>query len=229
MRRTRPLFVAALLLAGCAALIPDQQVENLFGFDDYVVDLTVSPLAPEAAIAPQAAAYVAAGSVSREVDTSDLTDLPFDPTSMSESVRAQWIRLFRPDPPEVGAQAITDELPATLALEGADFEILFGDGETEFRKTVSVSFTPPAQFERNDASCTETRCNYLPLDENAASLDIEVSGAEIATVLAVFASAREPKIASGDARLLLGDDPLLAGVERAELRIDAYGGVIGFR
>jgi hypothetical protein len=231
-RFARFIALAALpvLLAACGALIPDQSVDDLYGFNNVTVDLTVGPAPSGSVLAPQASEIVAAGSISREIDPDVLADLPFDPTNVRESVRPQWIRLVRPAGGGLLApQTIFDELPETLSLDEASFAVSFSDGVTTFNKTVSVPFSPSAQFVRDDASCTTQRCDYLPVDVEAASLTVELSGAEIVEMLQILGSAATPKIASGEAQLFFSQDPLLANVTTARLRVETFDGVIGFR
>lgn len=223
MHRRGFLIIAILLVAllgACASLIPDQQVEDLFGFSGFRIDMGVSASLLQDGVAPQAAEIVAAGSVKRVVDAGDF-DLPFDPTSARESVRAQWIRLLLPTPDA--------ELPGTLSLDRASFEVNFTDGNDSFSKLVSADFSPGALFERDDASCTSNRCDYLPVGDVVASLEIGISGSDIVEVLAILDSGFEPKVASGDATLYFSDDPLLAAVSQAQLLIETFGGVISFR
>jgi hypothetical protein len=231
LRFARFVALAALpvLLAACGALIPDQAVDDLYGFNNLTIDLAVGPAPAGDLLAPQASEIVAAGSISRDVDPDVLDDLPFDPTNVRESVRPQWIRLVRPPSVLLTPQTILDELPETLSLDEASFAVSFSDGATTFTKTVSVPFSPSAQFVRDDASCTTQRCDYLPVDVEAASLTVELSGAEIVEMLQILGSAATPKVASGEAQLFFSQDPLLANVSSARLRIETFDGMIGFR
>ena len=223
MNRSGPLIIAFLLVAllgACAFLIPDQQVDDLFGFNNEIVEMTVSPNVPiRSGIAPQAGEIIAAGSLSEEIDVSDL-ELPFSPspTSASEGLRAKRIRLFRPTP---GA-----DLPATLSLDSGSFEASFTDGVSTFSETVGATFSP-ALFERDDASCNTNKCDYFPVGDDTLVLDLDST--DIAAILAILASANEPKVATGDASLLFSDDPLLASVTRAQVQVESSGGVISFR
>lgn len=227
LTRIAALAALPLLLAACASLIPDQAVDDLYGFNGETFDLTVGPnTGGGGLLAPQASEIVAAGSVSIEVDPDILADIPFDPTNVRESVRPQWIRLIRP----VGVGgAITDALPESLALDAAAFAVSFTDGVDTFNKTLDVTFAPAAMFDRDDASCTTDRCDYLPTGAQEASLTVELSGAEIVEMLGILGSAATPKTASGDAQLFFSQDPLLANVSEAQLRIETFDGVVGFR
>ena len=49
--RFAALVALPLLLAACAALIPDQTVDDLYGFDNVIIDLSVGP-APASARGP---------------------------------------------------------------------------------------------------------------------------------------------------------------------------------
>ncbi len=224
MKRSGLLVISFLLIAllsACASLIPDQQINDVFGFDGVVIEMTVSSVGTTSdGIAPQAGEVVAAGSTSYEVDVSDI-DLPFNPTptSVLEGMSPQWIRLFRPTP---GA-----DLPTTLSLDSASFDASFTDGNATFTETVSAPFSPSALFERDDASCNINRCNYLPVEDNSLILDLDSN--DIAAILAILGSAFEPKLAGADAMLAFSDDPLLAGVTQAELKVDASGGTISFK
>ena len=211
------LLLLLALLSGCF-LIPDMEIEDVFGFNNVVVDFTLSEVnSTSDGIAPQA--VVAAGSTERVVDVSDI-DLPFNPSpaQASEGMSARLIRLFRPAPDA--------ELPTTLSLDSASFTARFTDGDTTFDEVVSASFAP-ALFERDDASCNNSSCEYLPTGD--ARLVLDLSSSEIAEILAILATPLEPKVASGEATLRFSDDPLLASVTQAQIQVEASGGIISFR
>ncbi len=222
-----------VLLSGCIQqFIPNQSVGNLYGFNNFNIDMSVSSLGGASAlIAGQAEAFVAAGTISRTVDTSDadvFDGLPFDPTNLSESVRAKSVRLYAP-PAVVASQAITDVLPESLSLTSATFDVLFTDGNMSITKQFVVMFDPGATFDRDDANCTPNRCDYLPVGEAVASLDVALGAQDVVKVLAILMSNLDPKTAQGDAVVGFADDPLLADVDQARLTIETFDGTLGFK
>jgi|GEM_PF-5517291 len=222
----------SVLLGGCIkSLIPDQNVKDLYGFNNFKVDLTLSPSSSASArLVDQASAIVAAGSVSRQVDSSEsLGKLPFNPTTLSESVKAKTIRLFAPQAPLLTTQAITDDLPLAINLTSASFDINFTDGTSTVNKTFDATFSPNAIFQRDDASCSATFCDYLPVGSAVASLAITIAAQEAKTTLEILASNQNPKTARGDSLIGFAADPKLANVQQAQMTIETFGGVISFK
>ena len=229
--KTARLVIGVLLLvvlSGCIrALIPDQSAQDLYGFNNFNVDLTLSQ-EPALRADQTGTVTVASGSVSREVTATDIAELPLDPTGLQESVRPRSVRLFVAQP-SLKRQAITDDLPQSIALTFVTFDVNFTDGQTTVSKTFEATFEPNAVLQRDDASCTTTRCDYLPTGDAVASLTVAITAQDAAGAIAVLLSDLNPKVARGDSRIGLADDPLFANVASARMTIETFDGVISFK
>lgn len=182
--RAAAMAAGVALIAGCSGLLPPVAVDDLFGLDGTVVELTA---VGSSALAEPVLAF--SGTVNVNV-TSDGFDVP----GIVSAAKLEETVVFSGTVQVVVPGDVAADLPATFALTGGSLVLTVREGATTLGTAAgSASFAAPLTFGKGTCSfdLADTTCAY-EATVNAAAHGITVT-ATASSAKAVFDALRDGK------------------------------------
>jgi hypothetical protein len=227
MQKVFMLFVLGLafFLSSCGALIPDQNVENVFGLDGKSVTLSQQQQIQQAGLAAQAVAATFSGAISASFNDFDQS-IPggIRPTGISENVGLEaTVRV-------ASATATSEaDFPSTLNIVASQLNITVADGSGQ--PTINKAFNSVSglSIALNKGSCTVASgvtCTYTINATNAILLLAQLVGSEMGTFYTIISSGGEPNTVTGTFSISV--DALFPANSQVTVVLNTSDGVLTF-
>lgn len=224
MKRWRRILVLVGLAAALSAcgllntLIPP--VENPLGLDGVEVALDYDgPAALR--LAPQAAETFS-GSI--DATTSDLTDAPLDPRSLTTDLGFSSVVLEA----DATTTAAAD-FAAEITVESISFTMTVNDDATASPVTVGPFTGTELGIGFAKGTCTDdgvtVACPYSPVSSALEGIEVSISGDDFAALFAVFTNDSEPNVVGGPVSITI-DPSVPAGTQVAIATLETTAGQI---